>query len=45
MRMGGAVAWIVIVTFGGVVCTLGLAVSAEAQLVKGWVKGQGYGWI
>jgi len=43
MRMGGAVAWIV--TFGGIMCTLGLVVSAEAQLVQGWVKGQGYGWI
>ena len=43
MRIARVVPWVV--TLGVILFLAGLAVPADAQMVKGWVKGKGYGWI
>lgn len=43
MRTTRVVRWIVALAV--LLSMLGLVVPADAQMVKGWVKGKGYGWI
>ncbi|MBI4590343.1 MAG: cyclase family protein [Candidatus Rokubacteria bacterium] len=43
MQNRRVVPWVV--TLAVIVFVVGFAVPADAQMVKGWVKGKGYGWI